>query len=34
VDDQRELGIKALRKIPTQILDYYASRKEVPEIYK
>jgi len=32
IDDQEKMGIRALRKVPQQIRDYYASRKEAPEI--
>jgi len=32
LDDEVKLGIRALRKVPMQLLDYYASRKEVPEV--
>jgi hypothetical protein len=32
IDHEVKLGIRALRKVPTQVKDYYASRKEAPEI--
>jgi hypothetical protein len=32
IDHQIKLGVRALRKIPQQVKDYYASRKEAPEI--
>jgi len=32
IDHQIKLGVRALRKVPQQVKDYYASRKEAPEI--